>query len=150
MSSSGSNQLGNETSILHIDATKLQAVVAAAVTTFLTHINSGNTTKTNKGVESSDCSTNPGSQQMTTVTDLRSRKTEKRRRYRQARSERKRFQRLSMQQQQVATPAPSTPARPIPPVPGIETNPTHKSSNKVDSLRGNFQSGVMRKAPVST
>ena len=105
MSSSGNNQPSNETPILHIDTTTLQAAVAAAVTTFLTHINSGNTSKTDKGVESSDGSTKPGNQQMATVIDLRSHKTERKRRYRQALKERKRSQRLAMPQQQVATPA---------------------------------------------
>ncbi|KAL7599326.1 hypothetical protein Lser_V15G22303 [Lactuca serriola] len=105
MSSSGNNQSNNETPILHIDAATLQAAVAAAVTTFLTHVNSGNTSKTDKGVESFDGNAKPGNQQMTTVMDLRSRKTERKRRYRKARKERKRAQRLAMPQPQVATPA---------------------------------------------
>ena len=105
MSSSRNDQPSTETPILHIDVAKLQAAVAAAVTTFLTHINSGNTSKTDKGVESSDGSTKPGNQQMATVIDLRSHKTERKRRYRQALKERKRSQRLAMPQQQVATPA---------------------------------------------
>lgn len=104
MSSSGNNQPSNETPILHIDATTLQAAVAAAVATFLTHINSGNTSKTDKGVESSDGSTKPGNHQMTTVTDLQSQKTERNKRKRQAQKECKRSQRLAMPPQQVATP----------------------------------------------
>ena len=104
MSSSGNNQPSNETPIIHIDAATLQAAVAAAVTTFLTHINSGNINKTEKGVESSDGSTKPGNQQMATSMDLQSSKTERKRRYHKALKERKRAQRLAMPQPPVATP----------------------------------------------
>lgn len=105
MSSSGNNQPSNETSTFTIDATTLQAAVAAAVTTFLTHINTGNANKTEKGVESSDDSTKPGNQQMATVMDLRSPKTERKRQYRKALRERKRAQRLAMPPPPVATSA---------------------------------------------
>ena len=112
MLSSGNNQPSNETPILHIDTATLQAAVAAAVTTFLTHINSGNTSKTDKGVESLDGSTKPGNQQIVTVTGSQSRKTENKKRKRQAQKERKKSQRLAMQQQQVETLGIPVPSRP--------------------------------------
>ena len=89
MSSSGNNQPSNKTPILHIDAATLQAAVAAVVTTFLTHINSGNANKTEKGVDNPDRVNDPRNQQIVTVATAQNKSSEFKKRKRQAKVERK-------------------------------------------------------------
>ena len=116
MSSSGNNQSDNETSTFPMDAATFQTAVTtavmAAVTVVLAHRSAISTSNADVGIEDSNRSINPGSQQTVTATGSQSRKTKNKKQKRQAQKERKKSQKLAIQQQQVETPAIPVPRRP--------------------------------------
>lgn len=66
MSSPGSNQPTNETSLLHIDSTTLHAIVTIAVSAIMAYINASNASKNGNGVDNSNLCNNQGNQQVPT------------------------------------------------------------------------------------